>query len=120
PAALCGLRSVSILSHSDHDSSSILTTRLELRAGDGRVIPAIYLRPAGKKNLPAMVAVHQHNGEFHLGKSEPAGLAGDPNMAYGMELAQLGCAVIIPDLACFEQRRANTLHQGDYAEYSFL
>src|SRR5690625_4997640 len=54
---------------------------LNLKAGDGRVIPAIYLRPMAGEKLAPVVAVHQHNNEFSFGKSEPAGLAGDPDMA---------------------------------------
>src|SRR5690625_3057677 len=93
---------------------------LKLKAGDGRVIPAIYLRPMAGEKLAPVVAVHQHNNEFSFGKSEPAGLAGDPDMAYGLELARLGCAVIILDLACFEQRSGTAYAQRGATEYSFL
>ncbi|HRJ71303.1 MAG TPA: prolyl oligopeptidase family serine peptidase, partial [Terrimicrobiaceae bacterium] len=48
---------------------------------------------------------HQHNGQYHLGKSEPAGLAGDPAMAYGSDLCARGYAVFCPDHAGFEGRR---------------
>lgn len=51
-----------------------------------------------------MVAIHQHNDEYQFGKSEPAGLAGDPNAAYGLALAQEGFLVAIPDLLGFEER----------------
>ena len=93
---------------------------LELEAGDGRVIPAIYLRPTAGERFVPVVAVHQHNNEFSFGKSEPAGLAGDPDMAYGLELARLGCAVIIPDLACFEERSGVAYEKRGATEYSFL
>src|SRR5690625_2046955 len=93
---------------------------LNLKAGDGRVIPAIYLRPTAVEEFAAVVAVHQHNNEFSFGKSEPAGLAGDPDMAYGLELARSGCAVIIPDLACFEERSGTSYEQRGATEYSFL
>jgi dienelactone hydrolase len=71
----------------------------------GHVVPALFLRPPGPGPWPAVVAVHQHNGEFHWGKSEPAGLVGDPDMAYGHELARRGFAVVVPDLLGFEERR---------------
>lgn len=41
----------------------------------------------------------------HLGKSEPAGMAGNPDMAYGLALAKTGVTTLIPDLQGFEERR---------------
>lgn len=108
------------------DVPDVAQTNMRLTARDGTQIPAIYLRPAaapdqssGARFAP-VVAVHQHNGEFHLGKSEPAGIAGSADMAYGLELARMGCAVIIPDLACFEDRQGATHDRVGYGEYSFL
>jgi cephalosporin-C deacetylase-like acetyl esterase len=39
---------------------------------------------------PAVIAHHQHAGQFDLGKSEVVGLAGDADQAYGAELAERG------------------------------
>jgi len=70
---------------------------------------------------PAMLAVHQHNGEYHLGKAEPAAwdINGkmpelNPMYAYGRDLVKRGYVVICPDLLCFEERR--DLHFGDSME----
>ena len=52
------------------------------------------------------MAIHQHNDEYQWGKSEPAGLAGDPAAAYGLRMAQKSFTVIMPDLDCFESRRS--------------
>lgn len=52
-----------------------------------------------------IIAVHQHAGAFTLGKSEPAGLAGDPSLAYGLALAHAGARVVLPDLIGFEERQ---------------
>ncbi len=57
---------------------------------------------------PAIFAHHQHARQFHLGKSEVVGLAGDPDQAYAAELAQRGYVVIAPDALAFEERNWST------------
>ena len=52
-----------------------------------------------------MVVFHQHNGEFHFGKSEVAGEVGDAFQAFGPALARRGIAVLAPDSITFEDRR---------------
>ena len=46
------------------------------------------------KKAPAIVAMHQDDVYFHIGKSEPAGLMGDSTMYYGKELFERGYVVI--------------------------
>jgi dienelactone hydrolase len=69
--------------------------------------------PAG--GWPGVLAVHQHANQYELGKSEPAGLAGDPQYAYGLELCWRGYLVLCPDLLCFEERRPNPTATTDGA-----
>ena len=83
----------------------VLVRAFTLAPPDGDPVPCLYLTPDTQGPWPAVVAVHQHNGEFHLGKSEPAGVAGDPTLDYGAALARLGAAVLVPDLRGFEERR---------------
>lgn len=83
----------------------ISRSRVVLRASDGHTIPCLLLEPEHRSMPLPVVAVHQHNGEFHLGKSEPAGMAGNPDMAYGLALAQAGVTTLVPDLHGFEERR---------------
>lgn len=52
-----------------------------------------------------ILALHQHGGEFHVGKSEPAGLGGAEINHYGPRLCALGFSVLCPDFLCFEDRR---------------
>ncbi len=91
----------------------------------GERIAALVLVPDGvSANRPAAaVAVwHQHNGEYHLGKSEPAGLAGNPMHHTGVALARLGYVVLCPDAQCFEERQdpEQKLRGGNYERFEFL
>jgi dienelactone hydrolase len=54
---------------------------------------------------PAVLAIHQHDNNYELGKAEPAGLSGNAMYAYGQEVCQRGYVVLCPDLLCFEDRR---------------
>jgi dienelactone hydrolase len=70
-------------------------------------IPAMLLVPddvSAKKTAPAIALWHQHAGQYHLGKSEPAGLAGNPMHHTGAALAREGYVVLCPDALCFEER----------------
>jgi dienelactone hydrolase len=71
-------------------------------------VPALLLVPdrASAATPAAAVCVwHQHAGQYHLGKSEPAGLAGDPQHHTGAALARLGYVVFAIDALGFEARR---------------
>jgi dienelactone hydrolase len=52
-----------------------------------------------------LVVFHQHAGRYGLGKSEPAGLAGDPMHHTGARLAEQGFVVLCADALCFEERQ---------------
>lgn len=71
----------------------------------GSAIPFLLYRPLSPGPWPAAVAIHQHNDEYQLGKSEPAGLLGDSHAAYGLALARHGFIVAMPDLDGFEDRQ---------------
>jgi dienelactone hydrolase len=81
--------------------------RVVLAGAEGDV-PAFLLVPDGAdRPLPAVVVHHQHHGEWHIGKSEVAGRAGDPLQALGPALARRGLVVLAPDAPGFEDRRAS-------------
>jgi dienelactone hydrolase len=58
------------------------------------------------QKIPAILALHQ---TVAIGKDEPAGLGGSPNLHYALELAQRGYVVLAPDYPSFGE------HQYDFA-----
>jgi len=97
-----------------------LRTLVTYPSGDGDTIPAYLLMPNGEGAFPAVVVHHQHNSERHLGKSEPAGLAGDELQAFGPALASRGVAVLAPDSICFEDRRHQRTGREPDTAYDWL
>lgn len=86
-------------------------------------IPALLLVPDavdGKHPAPAIAVWHQHNGQWHLGKSEPAGLAGDPMHHTAVALVREGYVVLCPDALCFEGRQSPDLKGDRFERFEFL
>jgi dienelactone hydrolase len=105
------------------DGYEIRTLTYEAEPGDP--IPALLLVPnsvSASKPAAAIAIWHQHNGEWHFGKSEPAGLAGNPMHHTGAALAKEGYVVLCPDALCFEERQDPTgkLQAGNYERFEFL
>jgi dienelactone hydrolase len=103
------------------DGYRIESVYYEAEPGDR--IPALLLIPDGidaKHPAPAVAVWHQHNGQWHLGKSEPAGLAGDPMHHTGVALVREGYVVLCPDALCFEERQSPHLNAGEYERFEFL
>ena len=73
-------------------------------SGEDGNVPALLLVPEHPCGA-GVVALHQHNSQWHLGKSEVAGLAGEPLQAFGPVLARAGIVVLAPDAVGFEDRR---------------
>ena len=95
--------------------------RIEYRGLEGDTIPAFLFTPTAQPARGGVVVFHQHNGEFHFGKSEVAGLVGSPFQAFGPALARRGLAVLAPDALTFEDRRAQTCgvepHDYDWLQH---
>jgi dienelactone hydrolase len=86
-------------------------------------IPAYLLVPDGvdaNHPAPAVAVWHQHGGHWHLGKVEPAGLAGTPMYHAGVALVKEGYVVLCPDALCFGERQDARLKGGDYERFEFL
>jgi dienelactone hydrolase len=54
-----------------------------------------------KKKLPGVLCLHQ---TVNIGKEEPAGLGGNPNLHYALHLAQRGYLTLAPDYPSFGER----------------
>jgi dienelactone hydrolase len=98
---------VPFTTHELVEEPSYHRTRISYAGEEGDHIPALLWLPYGTGPFAAILIHHQHNSERHLGKSEVAGLVGDPLQAFGPALAQRGIAVLAPDSICFEDRRHN-------------
>lgn len=87
------------------DFEGYIRERIEYRGLEDDVIAAFLFTPKHHRPLGGVVVFHQHNGEFHFGKSEVAGEVGDPFQAFGPALARRGLTVLAPDAISFEDRR---------------
>lgn len=72
---------------------------------DDRVAAYLFLPPraAGAK-LPAVLCLHQ---TVNIGKEEPAGLGGNPNLHYALHLAERGYVTLAPDYPSFGEHEYN-------------
>ena len=89
------------------------------------------------KEVPGILALHEHNDEYKAGKSEVVGLVKDPTytklkaaypdpahrtphshkqFAYGKELCEKGFIVLAPDFIGFEEYRDSNWELDDYYE----
>ena len=92
--------------------------RIEYAGLEGDSIPAFLFTPTGRDALGGVVVFHQHNGEFHFGKSEVAGEVGNAFQAFGPALARRGLVVLAPDAITFEDRRGAVRGvQPDYHDW---
>ena len=83
----------------------------------GDRVHAYLFLPEAPGPHPAALCVHQHHRQFHLGKSEPAGLAGDPEQFYALELAGRGYVTLAADVIGFEERQNPSLQGQDYERF---
>ncbi|MDB5338387.1 MAG: Prolyl oligopeptidase family protein [Planctomycetaceae bacterium] len=85
----------------------LIREKIEYQTEADTRVRAYLFRPAKKaaEKLPAVLCLHQTIG---IGKQEPAGLGGSPNLHYALHLAQRGYVTLAPDYPSF----------GDY-KYDF-
>ncbi len=73
--------------------------KITFAAEPGDRVPAYLLIPlVGKNKHAAMLCLHQTT---KIGKAEPAGLGGKPNLHYARELAERGYVALVPDYPNF-------------------
>jgi dienelactone hydrolase len=100
------------------DCGSYVRQTVEYAVEESERVKSFVLLPKNMPGpVPAILAHHQHAGQFDLGKSEVVGLAGNPDQAYGAELAERGYVVIAPDAIAFEERNWSEIPgQAEYYE----
>ena len=79
----------------ESDLGKFTRTKLTYRSQKGDHVPAYLLIPKGaRRRVPAVLCLHQTTP---LGAAEPAGLGGNPNLHYALELAERGYVTLTPD-----------------------
>jgi len=66
--------------------------------------------------LPGILAIHQHAGQWHIGKSEVTGDVWEIEegmYAYGRDLVKRGYVVLCPDILSFEERIPEAFRNGE-------
>lgn len=89
---------------SQEEEDGFTRSLIRYPAPDGEQIEAFLLQPTSEELRGAVLALHQHNSQWAIGKSEIAGLVGDPFQAFGPALARRGITVLAPDAVGFESR----------------
>ncbi len=79
-------------------SQDSIRKKIAFASGDGERVPAYLMMPRGTGPFPAMLCLHQTTA---IGKAEPAGLGGKPNLHYAQELAARGFVTLAPDYPGF-------------------
>ena len=69
---------------------------------DDRVTAYLFVPEKVEGNLPAILCLHQTTA---IGKSEPAGLGGNPNLHYALHLAERGYVTLAPDYPSFGEHK---------------
>lgn len=100
--------------------TGFLREKVSYLVESGQRVSAFLFTPTGAGPHPAILCIHQHNREYHLGKSEPAGLSGNPEQYYAIELAKRGYVTLAPDALCFEERQHPSLRGMDYERFEAL
>ena len=99
----------------DADLGDVLRRKVTYLAEPGDPVPAYLMMPKDASGpSPAMMCLHQ---TVPIGKEEPVGLGGKPNLRYGIELAWRGYVTLSPDYPNFGEYRLDPYSNG-YASAS--
>jgi dienelactone hydrolase len=98
-----------LLSQIDSDPE-ILMQSIRFESEPSSWVPAYLLLPRNLSNRPrpAILCLHQ---TVSIGKGEPVGMGGSPNLHYAIELARRGFITLVPDYPSFGD------YQYDFAEH---
>lgn len=88
------------------DKSTYIQKLIEYNVEKNERVKSYLLIPKNIKKAPGILAIHQHHGNWDIGKSEVVGLTSDTMYSYGVDLVKRGYVVIAPDIICFEDRKS--------------
>jgi len=101
---------VTIAQLASEDVTTFTRTKIMYRTEDGDDVPAYLLVPKQlKRRAPAMLCLHQ---TIAIGKEEPAGLGGNPDLHYAKELAERGYVAIVPDYPYLGENKFDPYKNG--------
>lgn len=87
------------------DKSAYIQKLIEYNVEKNERVKSYLLIPKNIKKAPGILAIHQHHGNWDVGKSEVVGLTSYTMYSYGVDLVKRGYVVIAPDIICFEDRK---------------
>ncbi|MBM3472440.1 MAG: alpha/beta fold hydrolase [Armatimonadetes bacterium] len=84
--------------------------KITYEVAPGDRVPAFLFLPKGVRGKrPAMLCLHQ---TIEIGKGEPAGLGGSPDLHYAQELAERGYVTLAPDYPNFGDYKIDVYARG--------
>jgi acetyl esterase/lipase len=83
--------------------------KITYQSAPGERVPAYLLLPRSGRSAPAVLCLHQ---TVQIGKDEPAGLGGNPNLRYAEELAERGYVVLAPDYPTLGEHQTDVYAHG--------
>ncbi len=99
------------------DKGKYLQKKITILTSKNTAANAYLLVPKGaQKPMPAVIAMHQHGGNYEYGKEEVVGNIGNPDLAYGKELAERGYVVFAMDAFLFGERQIKTSNSNEITE----
>ena len=101
---------VKVVNISSEELPRFTRRKITYESEPGDHVPAYLLVPAHlRKRAPAMLCLHQ---TIAIGKDEPAGLGGNPDLHYAKELAERGYVTIVPDYPYLGENRFDPYKNG--------
>ncbi len=96
---------------------ALIRRKITFQADPDDRVPAYLFLPAesSTKKLAAILCLHQTTAG---GKDEPAGIRGDPELKYALELAERGYIAIVPDYPSFGEHKFDFKTKTAYASGS--
>jgi len=87
------------------DCGAYIREKVSYYVEENEKITAYVLKPIDEGVYPAIICHHQHQGQDYYGKEEPAGLAGNKELSFAIELVKLGYLAFVPEAIAYGERK---------------